>query len=515
MTLHRRFALSFVLILVLVGVAAGLHAWNSARVAQRLDDFETSVRDEERVRDLRLEIERLHKELESLPSLLKGDDERETARQENRFAARVQASLDRIETLAQGVTGHGLQPELGRWSQAWASYPERARDDLAAATDSLRASTLSPYRKMAHETLPALSRRASLRRGASWTGAQPDNADLWLFLLLGGLALICVLLAVSGLSTFRSRFRTLLHGAAAIGGGDLHHVIKLRGKDEFTDLGRVFNNMSHDLQLTQRQLTMSNQELEKRNKEIDEQRKVSESLLRNILPAEIADELSAKGEVTPKLFDDVSILFTDFVGFTPSTESLGAQELVRYLNGYFTDFDKIARRYRLEKLKTIGDSYMCAGGLPAPRASHAVDTVLAALEMVHVVRDRATRADQPGWAVRLGIHSGPVVAGVVGIDKFAFDIWGKTVNFSSRVETTGAPDRINISTETYERVKDLFDCEARGKVRTKEQREFDMYFVRGVHPHLLDEKVAGVPSGFLQAYQRAYNAQPPAFPSFL
>jgi class 3 adenylate cyclase len=248
---------------------------------------------------------------------------------------------------------------------------------------------------------------------------------------------------------------------------------------------------------------------------MEQQKRVSESLLLNILPAEVADELRAKGIVSPKYFEDVTILFTDFVGFTMSTEKMAAEELVELLHDYFTAFDQIVARYRLEKMKTIGDSYMCLSGLPIRNPAHPVDMVMAALEMVHAVEERE-RLDRPAqWKVRIGIHTGPVIAGVVGINKFAFDIWGDTVNYSSRMESSGQANRINLSERTYSRVKDFFECEYRGKVLTKEKREHDMYFANGILPSLMNGSPEVPPPAFLRRYNVYFQKNPPAFPAFL
>jgi class 3 adenylate cyclase len=262
-------------------------------------------------------------------------------------------------------------------------------------------------------------------------------------------------------------------------------------------------------------LLLANQQLESRNQQVEQQKKVSESLLLNILPAEVADELRVKGMVSPKYFEDVTILFADIVGFTLSTEKLAADELVAMLHDYFTAFDKIVARYRLEKMKTIGDAYMCISGLPVRNPSHPVDTVMAAFEMLRAVQERE-RADRPAqWKVRIGIHTGPVIAGVVGINKFAFDIWGDTVNYSSRMESSSQANRINLSERTYSRVKDFFDCEYRGKVLTKEKRELDMYFANGILPALLNGSEAVPPPAFVKRYNIYFQKDPAAFPTFL
>jgi len=262
-------------------------------------------------------------------------------------------------------------------------------------------------------------------------------------------------------------------------------------------------------------LLAANQELERRHQQVEQQKKTSESLLLNILPAEVADELRTKGMVSPKYFEDVTILFTDFVGFTLATEKLAAEDLVQVLNEYFTEFDQIVSRYGLEKMKTIGDSYMCLSGLPVRNPSHPVDTVLAAFEMLEAVKNRARSGGPFEWRVRIGIHTGPVIAGVVGINKFAFDIWGDTVNYSSRMESSGHPNRINLSERTYSRVKDFFACEHRGKVATKEKKELDMYFADGLLPNLLSGGDQIPPEAFVRRYNVYFQKDPPAFPGFL
>ena len=244
------------------------------------------------------------------------------------------------------------------------------------------------------------------------------------------------------------------------------------------------------------------------------EKRVSESLLLNILPSEVADE-RAKGLVSPKYFEDVTILFTDFVGFTLSTEKLAAEELVELLHDYFTAFDQIVTRYRLEKMKTIGDSYMCISGLPNRNPAHPVDMVMAAFEMLEAVRQRQRPDRLAQWKVRIGIHTGPVIAGVVGINKFAFDIWGDTVNYSSRMESSGEANRINLSERTYSRVKDFFACEHRGKVLTKEKREMDMYFANGILPVLLNGSGHVPPPAFVRRYNVYFQKDPPSFPAFL
>jgi adenylate cyclase len=204
--------------------------------------------------------------------------------------------------------------------------------------------------------------------------------------------------------------------------------------------------------------------------------------LLNILPADIAAELKAKGRADARDFDMVSILFTDFKGFTAASEKLSAQDLVSEINTCFEAFDGIMGKYKVEKIKTIGDAYMAAGGLPVPSDDSAKNTVMAALEMQAFISHRKAEMDAkklPAFEMRVGIHTGPVVAGIVGVKKFAYDIWGDTVNTASRMESSGEVGKVNISASTYELLKDdpQLSFESRGKVEAKGKGEIEMYFV--------------------------------------
>ena len=218
---------------------------------------------------------------------------------------------------------------------------------------------------------------------------------------------------------------------------------------------------------------------------IQQEKERSEELLHNILPIEVAAELKAKGHANAKHFDQVTMLFTDFKGFTQVSELLTPTELVEELNVCFKAFDVITGTYHIEKIKTIGDAYMAAGGVPEPRESAVCDTVMAALAMQDFMqrhyRERV-RAGLPGFQMRVGLHTGPVVAGIVGMKKFAYDIWGDTVNTASRMESSGEVGQVNISESTYALLREhaghLFDFEPRGKVQAKGKGELEMYFVR-------------------------------------
>jgi adenylate cyclase len=218
----------------------------------------------------------------------------------------------------------------------------------------------------------------------------------------------------------------------------------------------------------------------------------SENLLLNILPAEIAAELKANGKAEARDFDTVSILFTDFKEFTQTSEKLTAQELVSEINTCFEAFDAICEKYKVEKIKTIGDSYMGAGGLPIPSDDSVKNTVKAALEMQDFITQRKTENDaqnKPAFEMRVGIHTGPVVAGIVGVKKFQYDIWGDTVNTASRMESNGEVGKVNISQSTYELIKTKvnlpaegrFKFESRGKIEAKGKGAVEMWFVSIKH----------------------------------
>ncbi|MCC5816028.1 MAG: hypothetical protein JJT78_14860 [Leptospira sp.] len=219
----------------------------------------------------------------------------------------------------------------------------------------------------------------------------------------------------------------------------------------------------------------------------EKEREISNNLLMNILPVNIANELKKTGQVQPVQYEAVTILFTDFKGFTRLAEKMNPTELINQLEGSFFQFDEITERFRLEKLKTIGDSYMCAGGIPIKNDTHAFDACLAAIE-IRSFMDQAIQMRRklglPTWELRIGIHTGPVIAGVIGKKKFAYDIWGDTVNIASRMESTGTEGKVNISETTYQLIKDFFVCSPRGFLDVKNKGKMGMYYVESIIPEL-------------------------------
>jgi adenylate cyclase len=231
------------------------------------------------------------------------------------------------------------------------------------------------------------------------------------------------------------------------------------------------------------ELQETNAELNTTLQIVEQERQKSDNLLLNILPEETAQELKETGTATPKHYDLVSVLFTDFKGFSQIAEKLSPQEVIENLNTCFLALDEICEKHNLEKIKTIGDSYMCAGGIPVANASNPIDCVQAGIEMQAWMANWKQEKQNKGelaWELRLGIHSGAVVAGVIGKNKFAYDIWGDTVNLASRMESSGEAGKVNISGATYQLVKDKFQCTYRGKIEAKNKGEVEMYFVEGI-----------------------------------
>jgi class 3 adenylate cyclase len=222
----------------------------------------------------------------------------------------------------------------------------------------------------------------------------------------------------------------------------------------------------------------------------------SDELLLNILPAKIAEALKSGNEVEPRYYDSATIMFTDFKGFTRSSETSEPHTLVNVLNQYFSGFDEIVEQHNLEKLKTIGDAYMCAGGLPEENRTHAVDACYAALQIQEFVtrvnRQRKKMRLQP-WELRIGIHTGPVMAGVVGRKKFTYDIWGDAVNVASLMESNGKAGRIVISESTYHCVKDEFECERRSPIEGKNKGVLESHFLNRNKPVLSRDQTGHVP----------------------
>lgn len=225
--------------------------------------------------------------------------------------------------------------------------------------------------------------------------------------------------------------------------------------------------------------------ISERTEELVLQKERAESLVNNILPRQTAEELKSVGRVSRKKYKMVTVLFSDIQEFTKIAEDISQEKLLDELDKYFLHFDNVVDRYNIEKIKTIGDAYMCAGGIPQKNRTNPIEVVLAALEMRKYLNELKQKKEEI-WNVRIGIHTGSVIAGVVGSKKYSYDIWGDTVNIASRMESLGQPGEINISETTYDMVKEYFDCELRGKVPAKYKGEINMYFVKGIRKEYSD-----------------------------
>lgn len=218
---------------------------------------------------------------------------------------------------------------------------------------------------------------------------------------------------------------------------------------------------------------------------MQEEKEKADRLLLNILPEETAEELKTKGKATPRFYRSASVLFADIQDFTKLAENLTPEELVHDLQSYFSRFDDAVSKYYVEKIKTMGDAFLCVGGIPMRNKSHPFDTILVGLRLQRIIKELGKEREESGrraLQLRIGIHSGPIIAGVVGKQKMTYDIWGDTVNIAKRIESACVPGMVNVSASTYDIIKDYFECEHRGKILAKHKGHIDMYFVHKIKP---------------------------------
>jgi class 3 adenylate cyclase len=494
------------MLLVLGGVNVAVSYWGSRQRDRAFSQLLRAIDRQRMIGEITNQLENQKKFVDLLASGILGPESSVTPsdqelQQFGRAVDTIPIQLAALEQISEPPVRdsvallRGQAEELAQWWKTF--YANQGVDASAAVVASVSAEPIA--QSLLLERLPAAIQREKERLvhasevfvDTDRTVTRLDTLSFLISALFGGTIAFVILrdvfLSIEGLKL----------GARKIGEGQLDHRIEPRNEDELAEVAVSFNQMAD--------------ELGQRTREMERQRARSEELLLNILPRQIADELRAQGKVEAKYYSDVTIVFTDLVGFTRMFDDLSVDRMVRVLDQLVTAFDHVVRDYGLEKLKTIGDAYMCAGGLTREGASHPVDAVLAAFDMVEVVRKAAESESLP-LAVRVGMHTGPVAAGVVGIDKFAFDVWGDTVNYAARLETGGAPGRINIAQSTYLRVKDFFACSPRGKILTKEG-EREMYFVDGLHPELAG--TGHPPPEFLRRYRIYFEREPWSFPASL
>lgn len=275
-------------------------------------------------------------------------------------------------------------------------------------------------------------------------------------------------------------------------------ITDLKNKErELYDQNLKMLLITENLEKANSQLEQQKEEINIQKQKIEEEQEKSERLLLNILPFEVARQLKSKGRAGTRFYKHVSVLFTDFKGFSKLSKEIEPKELVNFLDEYFIRFDEIIGTHYLEKIKTIGDAYMCAGGLPLRNNSNPVDAVLAGLEIQHfmeIVNKENKEKNLPLWELRIGVHTGPVVAGVVGKKKFAYDVWGDTVNVAARMQEGGEVGKVNVSGDTYNCIKDWFECEYRGKIEAKNVGKIDMYYVNRLMPEFSIDDMGLIPN---------------------
>ncbi len=262
----------------------------------------------------------------------------------------------------------------------------------------------------------------------------------------------------------------------------------------------VKNKEMHELTV---QLQKTNQELLLQKKLIQEEREKTDKLLESILPHHVASQLKSIGFARPRNYRLATIMFTDFKGFTKSCEHLKPEEIVKYLHKFFSIYDDIIVNNYIEKIKTIGDAYMCVGGIPVRNKSNPFNVIMAALEIQHFMNNLDKydpKHEMPRWQIRLGIHTGPVVAGVVGKIKYAYDVWGDSVNIASRMESACEVGRVNVSGATYEYIKDYFIAEYRGEIEMKNRGKMAMYYINRIKPEYSEDKDGYIPNEKLRKY---------------
>jgi len=282
--------------------------------------------------------------------------------------------------------------------------------------------------------------------------------------IVAGLALLTVIALGAWLSrTLLGPLRDLTAGVKRFAAGERNVHVTARTRDEIGQLCTAFNGMVDDI-------SAKNVIIEAKNRE-------NEELLLNVLPAPIANRLRGGEQRIADGFAEVTVAFADIVGFTAFTSDMPPQDVVTLLNGLFTRFDAAAQELGIEKIKTVGDAYMAVCGLPEPVANHAERMVRMAVRMVHITREHALE-HKVGMKLRVGINSGPVVAGVIGKSKYIYDLWGDTVNLASRMESGGLPDSVQVTRSVYEQLKGQFVFEPRGEIEVKGKGKVEAWLLR-------------------------------------
>ncbi len=283
----------------------------------------------------------------------------------------------------------------------------------------------------------------------------------------------------------------------------INHIVKViaNARDKIESKCKLEQSRK-ELEESAQKLKLLNQQINLQKIALENEKAKTDKLLQSVLPKKIAHELLEKGYSKPRHYHNVSILFADVIGFSDLAKSSSPIDLVTRLDNYFYIFDEIVEQHGLEKIKTIGDCYMCAGGIPEENEYNAITTVIAGLKIQDTIQKLTAEysSELPSFRLRLGIHTGEVVAGVVGKIKFAYDIWGDAVNIASRIVEAGESDRVNISEKTYQLVKDYFDFSKRGEIITKRNYPIKMYFVERLKPEYSLDQRGLIPNNALMKF---------------
>lgn len=262
---------------------------------------------------------------------------------------------------------------------------------------------------------------------------------------------------------------------------------QVRLEMKIADRTKEIREQNIKIEKQKEQIEKKSEKVEKQRRELQIEKEKSEKLLRNVIPESMAEELLEKGEASARAFKVVSVLFTDFVGFTKIADKTNPTELVKKLDIFFRKFDEIVFSNNLEKIKTIGDAYMCAGGVPVRNNTNPIDACIAGLQIQHYMeclKKEAIDADEEYWSLRLGINTGEVIAGVIGSKRLAYDVWGTTVNQAQRMEMLGEPGKVTITKNTFLHIEPYFECEFVGTVESKSKGKIEMYRVLGIKSEL-------------------------------
>lgn len=508
MSIRAKLILVFMLVVVFSGANLYVYYWSKAQTDGSLEELRKATETQGELGRIERGLDDLLRQIQILANF--NDTSGDVAlrpEQIESFDAESQAVADRFDSIA-NLVGHANRDELrvvvarsNELIKSWRRFylffgrqHEEALTELLVNGEPLATEVMQLL-------LPDLISKERARVEQARTDyyartALTGKMTTWMF---AGSTLILMLALLTFSRDLVRRLASLRSGAERIGAGDLDTRLTDSSKDELGDLALSFNSMGDRLLAARR-------ELDEQYQRVESEHARAQGLLLNILPQTTAEELHADGKVAPQYYSQATVLFADIKGFTLATEKISADLLVQILHDYFTAFDRICDKYQVEKLKTIGDCYMAAAGVPNRRLSHCVDAVLAAWEFIDAAKQLSARPDYPDWQVRVGIHTGPVIAGVVGIKKFAFDIWGSTVNRAARLEQAGAVGRINISEDARVHLKDFFDLDSRGAILTKEKQGVEMYFVTGPHESLRNARQP-LQQAFAERY-RVYFQEP-------